>query len=118
LGDCIFCKIISGEIPSELVYKDEQVVAFNDINPVAPVHILVVPRVHIPTLNDMEEEHKELLGHVAWVMKKLAREHNIHESGYRIVTNCGPDAGQVVFHLHFHLLGGRSFGYGRPADDS
>jgi histidine triad (HIT) family protein len=107
LDECIFCKIITGEIPVELVYEDEHVVAFHDIKPVAPVHILIVPRLHLPTLNDLEPENKDLIGHLCWVIKELARKYDLSARGYRVVTNCGPDAGQIVFHLHFHLLGGK-----------
>lgn len=110
MENCIFCKIISGEIPSKIVYEDEQVVAFHDINPVAPVHILIIPRSHIPTLNDISSEHKELLGHLAWVSKQLARQYNVDEKGYRFVINCNEDGGQEVQHLHAHLLGGRALG--------
>ncbi len=109
MEECVFCKIIRGEIPTEFVYEDEKVVAFNDLNPAAPVHILVIPKKHIPTLNDMGPEEKELIGHLTWVIKEIAREKNLHESGYRVLTNCGSGAGQVIFHLHFHLLGGKRF---------
>jgi len=107
--DCIFCKIIRKEIPTELVYEDEKVIAFNDINPEAPVHILIIPKEHIPTLNDIGPEQKNLMGHILWTIKEIARMKNLQESGYRILTNCGTGAGQVVFHLHFHLLGGKRF---------
>jgi histidine triad (HIT) family protein len=110
LEDCIFCKIAAGKIPSEIIYEDEHLIAFNDINPVAPVHILLVPRLHIPSLNNIKPEHKELMGHLAWVCKELARKGNIDQKGYRLVMNCGSDGGQEVQHLHFHLLGGRPLG--------
>jgi len=103
--DCVFCKIIKGEIPSEIVYQDEKVVAFKDINPKAPVHILIVPREHIPTLNDLEDV--ELGGHILQVARKLAKQTGIDTSGYRVINNCNREAGQVIFHIHFHLLGGR-----------
>lgn len=109
MEDCIFCKIIRKEIPTELVYEDEKVIAFNDIQPEAPVHILIVPKEHIPTLNDIGPEQKNLMGHILWTIKEIARMKNLQESGYRIITNCGTGAGQVVFHLHFHLLGGKRF---------
>ncbi|NLX91953.1 MAG: histidine triad nucleotide-binding protein [Firmicutes bacterium] len=109
MEDCIFCKIIRKEIPTELVYEDEKVIAFNDINPEAPVHILIIPKEHIPTLNDIGPEQKNLMGHILWTIKEIARMKNLQESGYRILTNCGTGAGQVVFHLHFHLLGGKRF---------
>lgn len=110
MEDCIFCQIASGKADAEVVYQDEKVVAFKDINPSAPVHILVIPREHIPSLNELESEHRELIGHMALVMKDLAQQLNISESGYRIVNNCGSDGGQIVYHLHFHLLGGKALG--------
>lgn len=109
MEDCIFCKISRGEIPTEFVYEDDKVVAFDDINPEAPVHVLIIPREHISTLNDIRPEQKNLMGHLLWVIKEIARLKNVQESGYRILTNCGTGAGQVVFHLHFHLLGGKRF---------
>lgn len=105
MGDCIFCKIIAGEVPSQKIYEDEQAIAFHDINPAAPVHILVVPRLHIPSFDDIEPEHRDLLGHLNWVVKKVAREQNVSQNGYRVLVNCGQAVGQEVFHLHFHLLG-------------
>lgn len=111
MENCIFCKIIQKDVPAQIVYEDEMVVAFQDINPVAPVHILVVPRKHIPTFNDIQPEDRELVGHMAWVVKEVAKKHRISEKGYRVIANCGEDAGQVVYHLHYHLLGGRSFGH-------
>ncbi len=104
--DCIFCKIIAGEVPSKQVYQDERVTAFHDINPVAPVHILIVPNEHIPSVNAVEEEHATLLGHLFVVARRIAEEMGIAENGYRLIVNTGPHAGQVVFHLHMHLLGG------------
>lgn len=111
MENCIFCKIIEGEVPAQVVYENEHVIAFNDINPVAPVHILVVPRLHIPSLNDLEPEHLEVMGHLILAVKEIARQHEIADKGYRLISNCGPDAGQVVYHIHFHLLGGRQFGH-------
>ena len=111
MENCIFCKIIAGEVPAQIVYEDEHVIAFNDINPVAPVHVLVVPRLHIPTLNDLESEHKEVIGNLMLAIKEVARQQEIAEKGYRVILNCGSDAGQVVYHIHFHLLGGRQFGH-------
>jgi histidine triad (HIT) family protein len=110
LENCIFCKIISGKIPSKVVYEDEEVFAFHDINPIAPVHILIIPRKHISTLNDIGPEHRDLMGRLALVSKELARQHNIDERGYRLVINCGEEGGQEVQHLHAHLLGGRPLG--------
>ena len=104
--DCIFCKIIAGEIPSKQVYQDDRVTVFHDINPVAPVHVLIVPNEHIPSVNAAEEAHEALLGHMFTVARKVAAELGVAESGYRLIVNTGPDAGQVVFHLHMHLLGG------------
>jgi histidine triad (HIT) family protein len=109
LDDCIFCKISKGEIPTEFLYEDDRAVAFDDINPEAPVHVIIIPREHIPSFNDLGPEHKDLLGHLSLVMKEVARLKGVQESGYRILTNCGTGAGQVVFHLHFHLLGGKRF---------
>lgn len=106
MDDCIFCKIIKGEIPSSKVYEDDKVYCFKDINPAAPVHILIIPKKHISSLNSMECEDYELIPHIYKVAGKLAKENGISESGYRIATNCGKDAGQSVFHVHFHLLGG------------
>ena len=106
MDDCIFCKIIKGEIPSNKVYEDDEILAFKDINPMAPVHILVIPKKHIDSANEIEEEDEPLIGKIFTVIKKLAKENNL-DSGYRIVNNCGEDGGQAVKHLHFHLLGGR-----------
>jgi histidine triad (HIT) family protein len=106
LANCIFCQIASGEIETERVYEDDQVVAFPDINPQAPVHLLIIPRRHIGSLMDLPEGTEELIGRIHRVIIKLAKDFNIHQSGFRVITNCGRDAGQAVFHLHFHLLGG------------
>jgi histidine triad (HIT) family protein len=103
--DCIFCKIASGEIESELLHEDDQVVAFRDINPAAPFHVLVIPREHIARASDASEAHAELLGRMQLVAAKIAESGGI--SDYRLVTNCGEEAGQAVFHLHLHVLGGR-----------
>ena len=105
---CIFCKIASGEIPSAVVYDDEHVVAFRDLNPHAPTHVLVVPRRHIPTLNDLVPADAELVGRMYLAAREVARQEGIAETGYRTVFNCNADAGQTVFHLHLHVLGGRS----------
>ncbi len=112
--NCIFCKIVSRQIPASILYEDEQVVAFKDIAPQAPVHVLIVPRLHVSGLDDLRVEHQDLVGHIALVAQKLARDLGVATGGYRLVTNCGPDAGQTVFHLHFHLLGGTPMG-GRMA---
>ena len=108
--DCIFCRIISSEIQSEILYQDEQAVAFRDVNPKAPVHLLVVPRKHIESVAELTEDEAPILGHLVAVANRLAREAGISEKGYRLVVNCGPDGGQVVPHLHLHLLGGRQMG--------
>jgi histidine triad (HIT) family protein len=104
---CIFCKIAARQVPSALVHEDEDVVAFRDIAPQAPVHIVLVPRVHFAGLNDLTPETAHLPGKIALIAKKLAAENGCASTGWRLVANCGPDAGQTVFHLHFHLLGGR-----------
>jgi histidine triad (HIT) family protein len=106
--DCLFCKIINGEIPSNKVYEDEKVYAFEDVNPVAPTHILIVPKDHIDSLDTVTDEHQQLLGYMLLVAKDIAREHNLNESGYRVVNNMGEEGGQTVNHLHLHLIGGRS----------
>jgi histidine triad (HIT) family protein len=111
MSNCLFCKIISKEIKSNIIYEDEKVVAFLDINPKAPVHILIVPKKHISTILEMEEDDRELIGHIYMVANRLAKEKNIHKDGFRIVLNCNKDAGQEIFHIHFHLLGGRSFSW-------
>ena len=108
--DCIFCKIASGEIKTDLLYGDDEVVAFRDINPRAPTHILVIPRDHIPSLNETTPENKRLLGHMVNVASALARSEKVDSSGFRLLINSGADAGQEVPHLHLHLLGGRPLG--------
>ena len=107
MSDCLFCKIIAGQIPSKKVYEDEHVFAFDDLNPQAPTHVLVVPKKHIPGLKEAQAEDAELLGRCELVAAEIARQRQI-EDGYRTVYNVGPRAGQSVFHLHLHLLGGRS----------
>jgi histidine triad (HIT) family protein len=106
----IFSKIIAKEIPSEIVYQDEQVTAIKDIRPAAPVHILIMPNIEIPTTNDVLPEHEQMLGHLFVVAKQIAREQGIAESGYRLIVNCRDDGGQEVYHLHMHLVGGRNLG--------
>lgn len=105
--DCIFCKIITGEIGAKIIHQDEKVIAFEDISPQAPIHLLIVPKKHIPTILDLEDEDKELIGHIYLIAKELAIKNNIDTTGFRLVANCNEDAGQAVFHIHFHLLGGR-----------
>jgi len=106
-NNCIFCKIISGEIPGEKIYDDDLVTAFRDIHPVAPTHILIVPNKHIPSVNELAEEDEYLTGRMLTVAKKLAAQEEVDENGYRLIINTGPHAGQVVFHLHLHLIGGQ-----------
>lgn len=109
--DCIFCQIAAGRIPAQLVYEDDDVVAFRDINPQAPVHVLVIPRRHLPAVGEMTADDRELVGHLFWTARRVAEELGIHHSGYRLVINNGPDAQQTVPHLHVHVLGGRSLGW-------
>ena len=107
--DCLFCKIIAGEIPSGRVYEDDVCVAFNDISPQAPTHILLVPREHFDSLDSANDQHKEILGHLLLTAADIARKQGIADDGYRVVINTNADGGQTVFHLHLHLLGGRPF---------
>lgn len=107
MSDCIFCKIVKKEIPSKIVYEDEDILAFEDINPLAPVHILFIPKKHIATINDIKVEDQALIGKIYNKIALIAKEKGIDESGYRVVGNCNKDGGQIVFHLHFHLLGGK-----------
>ena len=107
MSKSIFTKIIQREIPAKIVFEDERVIAFEDIHPQAPIHIVIVPKKEIATLNEAGTEDRELLGDCLMVAQKVARELDIQESGYRIVMNCNSDGGQTVFHIHFHLLGGR-----------
>jgi histidine triad (HIT) family protein len=106
----LFEKIIAGELPATIVYRDDRVVAFSDIRPVAPVHILIVPIKVIPTTDDVADDDESLLGHMVIVARDIARQQNIAKSGYRLIINCNPDSGQEVYHLHLHLLGGRPLG--------
>ena len=106
-NDCLFCQISAGSIPSEKVYETDTLIAFNDINPQAPTHILIVPRAHHATLLDVKETDHEVMGSIISVANQLATERGLNKSGYRLVVNCGEGAGQSVFHIHFHLLGGR-----------
>lgn len=104
--DCIFCKIVKKEIPSKILYEDERVIAFEDIKPVAPVHVLIIPKTHIPSVDHLEAKNKELVGELILVAQKIARKQGVADSGYRLVFNIGKDAGQTVDHLHLHLIGG------------
>jgi histidine triad (HIT) family protein len=108
---CLFCKIAKKEIPATVVYEDERALAFRDINPVAPTHVLVIPRVHVSTINDVSAEHEADMGHLYRVAAEVARGEGLSERGYRVVMNCGAGAGQSVFHVHLHLVGGRSLGW-------
>ena len=105
--DCIFCQIAAGDIPADILHRDERVVAFRDISPQAPVHVLIIPREHITYLSDLTGEQSALAGHMVGVANQLARSEGIADSGYRVVVNCGEQGGQLVPHLHMHLLGGR-----------
>lgn len=107
MDNCLFCKIVKGDIPSEIIYEDDKVIAFNDINPQAPVHFLVIPKEHIQSAKDINEENSKLIGHIFHIASKLAKEKGL-DSGYRIVNNCGVDGGQTVDHIHFHVLGKRN----------
>lgn len=107
--DCLFCKIIAGAIPSEKVFEDDVCIAFNDISPQAPTHVLIVPREHFASLDKAEKNHTETLGHLLLTAAEIAREKGFAEDGYRVVINTNADGGQTVFHLHVHLLGGRPF---------
>ena len=108
-GDCIFCKIATGEIPSQKVFEDDRCVAFNDLSPQAPTHILVIPRDHVDSLDRASSEDKDALGHLLLTAAEIAREKGFAEDGYRVVINTNADGGQTVFHLHVHLMGGRVF---------
>ena len=110
-SDCLFCRIIAGEIPGNVVHQDEHLVAFKDINPQAPMHVLVVPRRHIATLNDLAPEHDALVGEMTRLAAAIAKDHGHGDQGYRTVFNCNAGAGQTVFHIHMHVLGGRRFSW-------
>ena len=111
MPDCLFCKLVAGDIPAAIVYEDERVVAFKDINPQAPTHLLVIPRRHIATLNDLAPEDDAIVGELTRRAAALAEEHGHADRGYRLVLNCNADAGQTVFHIHMHLLAGRRLGW-------
>ena len=108
MEDCIFCKIIKKEIPSEIVYEDEGIIAFKDINPAAPIHILVIPKKHISSIIDMKKEDEAIIGRIYSVINKIAEDIGIKEKGFRVILNCGEDGGQEVKHIHFHLLAGKN----------
>jgi histidine triad (HIT) family protein len=104
---CLFCRIVEGAIPADIVFQDDQALAFRDINPQAPVHILIIPKRHVPSLHDSAHEDRDLLARLLFLCKEIAQRQGLAESGYRVVTNIGRDAGQTVFHMHLHVLGGR-----------
>lgn len=108
--ECVFCKIIKGEIPSTKVYEDEEILAFNDINPAAPIHVLIIPKKHIESLAHMNEEDEIIISKIYKIINKIAKEQGFKDRGYRVIVNCGKDGGQEVNHLHFHLLAGRQLG--------
>ncbi|MBR6033271.1 MAG: histidine triad nucleotide-binding protein [Clostridia bacterium] len=110
MDDCIFCKIIKKEIPSEIVYEDEQVIAFKDIHPVAPVHVLIIPKKHISAVTEIKEDDEAVIGKIYSVINTIAEKMGIKENGFRVIVNCGKDGGQEVKHLHFHLIGGKELG--------
>ena len=110
MSDCIFCMIANKDIPSKVAYEDDRILVFHDLEPQAPVHVLIIPNKHIPSVNELEKEDAELIGRMTLVAKQLASQLGVHQSGYRLVINTGPDSGQSVFHLHMHLLGGWHLG--------
>lgn len=110
MEDCIFCKIANGDIPSNKVYEDGDFLAFHDIQPAAPTHVVIIPKKHIPSMDKAEDEDFALIGKLHKVAQTAARKLGIAETGYRLINNCGPDGGQTVFHLHYHLLGGAHLG--------
>jgi histidine triad (HIT) family protein len=111
MSDCLFCRFVRKEVPTRVAFEDDSCLAFEDINPKAPVHVLVIPKKHIRSINEITSEDESLLGHLAVVARQIAHDKNIHEFGYRTVINTGPDAGQSVFHIHLHLLGGRQMAW-------
>ena len=110
MEDCVFCKIIKGDIPSKKVYEDEEVLAFHDIQPAAPIHILVIPKKHIASLNEVSKEDQALLGKIHTVIQTIANEQGFSDDGFRVIINCGKNGGQEVAHLHFHVLAGKQLG--------
>lgn len=109
--DCMFCRILDGDIPADIIYESDAAIAFRDINPQAPTHVLIIPRRHISTINDLDAGDEELVGQLFMAAKEVARQEGLAEDGYRVVMNCGEGAGQSVFHIHLHLLGGRLFNW-------
>ncbi len=110
MSDCLFCKIASGEVPSKKVYENEYVYAFYDIHPVAPVHVLVIPKIHIESINEVNDENIDYVKNILLSIKEVAKICGVYDKGYRVITNCGEDGGQVVPHLHFHIIGGKKLG--------
>lgn len=110
MSDCIFCKIVKREIPADIVYEDDETICFKDINPAAPIHILVIPKKHISSVIDIKKEDEELIGKIYSIINKVAKQFKIEENGFRVIVNCGEDGGQVVKHIHFHLLAGKKLG--------
>ena len=110
MDDCLFCKIIKGEIPSSKVYEDEEILAFNDIAPAAPIHILVIPKKHITSLAHMKDGDEKIVGKIYNVINKIAEDKGFKQDGYRVIVNCGENGGQEVMHLHFHVLAGKKLG--------
>ncbi|GMQ88935.1 MAG: histidine triad nucleotide-binding protein [Gammaproteobacteria bacterium] len=111
MTDCLFCKMVSGDITPDTVYEDEDVLAFRDVNPQAPVHVLVVPKQHVPTINDLDADNSVLVGKMMMAAARIAQQEGFAEQGYRTVMNCNDYGGQTVFHIHLHLLGGRVMGW-------
>lgn len=110
MSDCIFCRIAEGELPAKVVFEDHELMAFDDVNPKAPVHVLIIPREHLSTMNEPGPEHQELLGKMMLTAARIAQERGVSEGGYRVLVNCNADGGQEVFHLHMHIIGGRRLG--------
>ena len=111
MSDCLFCKILEGEIQADIVFQNDDVLAFRDVNPKAPTHILIIPRMHISTINDLAENHELIMGKLFSVAKIIAAQEGVSDDGYRLVVNCNEKAGQTVFHIHMHLLAGRSMSW-------
>ena len=111
MTDCLFCKIVNGDIPSDKVYEDDYVLAFNDLNAQAPTHILIIPKKHISTMNDLQAQDTEVVGQLMQVAANIAKDKGFSDAGYRVVMNCNQDGGQAVYHIHLHLLGGRAMAW-------
>ncbi len=111
MDSCIFCKIAEKEMPSDIIYEDDKVVAFNDVNPQSPIHFLIIPKEHIPSTDYLNEENVSVISHIFLVINKIVKEKGLNEKGYRIVNNCGELGGQTVAHIHFHVLSGRQLGW-------